>query len=185
MKKDKYYKDLEEKGYYDTIDKRSKDYREYKQWKAKQRRYVLREGVKNMQEGAKKANEYKKFEHKFKAEETTGLGDVVEKITEVTGIKKVVKAVFGDDCGCDERKDKFNKVPMWKRRNINCISEEDYNWYVDNNIATKKSWKHDEVVRITQVYNSVFKTNIKVTKCGSCVRSRQQKLNEYIKIYNS
>ena len=35
MKKDKYFKDLEEKGYYDTIDKRTKDYKEYKEWKKK------------------------------------------------------------------------------------------------------------------------------------------------------
>ena len=34
MKQDKYYLDLEERGYYNTIDKRSKDYREYKQWKS-------------------------------------------------------------------------------------------------------------------------------------------------------
>ena len=34
MKQDKYYLDLEERGYYNTVDKRSKDYREYKQWKS-------------------------------------------------------------------------------------------------------------------------------------------------------
>lgn len=37
-----------------------------------------------------------------------GLGDVVEQVTEATGIKKVVKAVVGDDCGCEERKRKLN-----------------------------------------------------------------------------
>ena len=31
MKDSKYYLKLEDKGYYETIDKRSKDYREYKQ----------------------------------------------------------------------------------------------------------------------------------------------------------
>lgn len=39
-----------------------------------------------------------------------GLGDVVENITEATGIKKVVKAVAGDDCGCKERKIKLNEM---------------------------------------------------------------------------
>ena len=34
MKRDKYYLDLEENGFYKTIDKRSKDYREYKKWEA-------------------------------------------------------------------------------------------------------------------------------------------------------
>ena len=41
-----------------------------------------------------------------------GLGDVVEKITEVTGIKKVVEAVFGEDCGCKERKEQLNKIRL-------------------------------------------------------------------------
>lgn len=41
-----------------------------------------------------------------------GLGDVVEKVAEVTGIKKVVEAVFGKDCGCQERKEALNKIRL-------------------------------------------------------------------------
>lgn len=41
-----------------------------------------------------------------------GLGDVVEKIAEVTGIKKVVEAVFGEDCGCQGRKETLNKIRL-------------------------------------------------------------------------
>ena len=42
-----------------------------------------------------------------------GLGDTVEKITKVTGIKKVVEGVakaIGKDCGCKKRKSKLNKM---------------------------------------------------------------------------
>lgn len=39
-----------------------------------------------------------------------GLGDTIEKVTEVTGIKAVVKAIAGDDCGCEERKQKLNQL---------------------------------------------------------------------------
>ena len=41
-----------------------------------------------------------------------GLGDTIEKITRVTGIKKVVDTVSkatGKDCGCGKRKDALNK----------------------------------------------------------------------------
>jgi hypothetical protein len=38
-----------------------------------------------------------------------GLGDKVEAITEATGIKAVVKALFGENCGCDARKEYLNK----------------------------------------------------------------------------
>ena len=37
MRPDNYYLELEKQGYYETIDKRSKDYREYKEWKTSKR----------------------------------------------------------------------------------------------------------------------------------------------------
>jgi len=45
-----------------------------------------------------------------------GLGDTVAAITEATGIKAVVKALFGPDCGCELRQEKLNKlVPYGKK----------------------------------------------------------------------
>ena len=38
-----------------------------------------------------------------------GLGDVVAKVTESTGIAAAVKAVFGDNCGCAARRDALNR----------------------------------------------------------------------------
>ena len=55
----------------------------------------------------KRSKEYKDWK---KAQKAEGLGDVVEKITEATGIKKAVKWLAGDDCGCDERKEKLNNL---------------------------------------------------------------------------
>jgi len=54
----------------------------------------------------------------------TGLGDVVEAITEVTGIKKAVKFLAGEDCGCDERKEKLNKMRF--RKQPLCLTESEY-----------------------------------------------------------
>ena len=53
--------------------------------------------------GDKRTKAYKEWKAKFELEnesKSKGLGDTVEKITKATGIKSVVKAVFGDDCGC-------------------------------------------------------------------------------------
>ena len=36
------------------------------------------------------------------------LGDLVETITTYTGIKWIVKKIWGEDCGCLERKEKLN-----------------------------------------------------------------------------
>lgn len=44
-----------------------------------------------------------------------GLGDAVEAVTTVTGIKKVVEAVK-PDCGCGKRRDALNKQFPFKKK---------------------------------------------------------------------
>ncbi len=44
------------------------------------------------------------------------LGNFMELITTYTGIKWVVKNVsklLGKDCGCEDRKNKYNDVELW------------------------------------------------------------------------
>jgi hypothetical protein len=46
-------------------------------------------------------------------EKSKGLGDTIAKITEATGIKKVVETVAkatGKDCGCGKRQDTLNRL---------------------------------------------------------------------------
>ena len=58
-----------------------------------------------------------------------GLGDTVEKVFKATGIDKVAKWVLGEDCGCEERKEKLNKMfPYMKPQ---CLNEDEYT-YLDN-----------------------------------------------------
>lgn len=168
LKKDKYYQDLEAKGYYENLDKRTKDYKEYKQWLS-----------------SKEEPSYEKLKENIEKENKVGLGDVVEKITEATGIKKVVKAVLGDDCGCDERKEKFNKISVWKRRKVNCISKEDYNWLKAFIGSRTSKISHETNKKLVAVYNRVFGTNQKVSKCTPCVNGLIRNLAEYLSIWES
>jgi len=49
----------------------------------------------------------------MKKNKSKGLGDTIEKITKITGIKKVVEKVSevtGKDCGCAERKETLNRL---------------------------------------------------------------------------
>ncbi|MEY2869583.1 MAG: hypothetical protein RIR01_2080 [Bacteroidota bacterium] len=39
-----------------------------------------------------------------------GLGDLVAKVAEVTGIKTIVEEIVGEDCGCQERQRKLNSM---------------------------------------------------------------------------
>jgi hypothetical protein len=47
--------------------------------------------------------------------ESKGLGDSIEKLTEKTGIKKLVES-FVEDCGCNKRKEKLNKMFPYGRK---------------------------------------------------------------------
>ncbi len=56
---------------------------------------------------------------KAEIEASKGLGDTVEKVFKATGIDKIAKFILGDDCKCDERKEKLNKLST----TINRLSE--------------------------------------------------------------
>ena len=64
--------------------------------------------------GDKRTKEYKEWKAKH-TQASEGLGDTVEKITKATGIKKAVKFIAGEDCGCDERKVKLNEMFRYKK----------------------------------------------------------------------
>ena len=70
----------ENQEYYENLDKRTKEYKAYAEWK----------------ESYDSAS--------------AGLGDSIEKVTEATGIKKAVEFIAGEDCGCDGRKKKLNEL---------------------------------------------------------------------------
>jgi len=110
-----------------------------------------------------------------------GLGDTIEQITEVTGIKKLVKFIAGDDCGCDERKAKLNA--MFPYNKPECFTESEYNYLNDSQVLLKDTIKPSEQDAILKIYNRVFHVNQESTSCGSCLREiimkMQKVFNEY------
>ena len=100
-----------------------------------------------------------------------GLGDVVENITEATGIKKAVKAIAGDDCGCNERKDLLNKLFPF-RRNVQCLEESEQKWVEVVYNRGNKTISFDENKEICRLYNKAFnpKTKKESTSCGVCLK---------------
>ena len=74
-----------------------------------------------MQTGTKKQN---KTVRKKKSTKSKGLGDTIAKVTKVTGIDKVVKFIAGEDCGCEERRIKLNKLFPYNKPE--CLQEQEY-----------------------------------------------------------
>ena len=106
-----------------------------------------------------------------------GLGDTIEKITEATGIKKAVKFLFGEDCGCDERKELLNK---WKPY-INCLKHSEYKYLKDWFTINKANVSFKERTELIKIYNRVFNKKQLDTSCGSCIRNI---INDLKRVYN-
>ena len=126
----------------------------------------------------KRTKEYKEWKASQPSE---GLGDTIEKITEATGIKKVVKWLAGEDCGCDERKEKLNNI--WRFRKTNCLTEEEYNWlheFFSQQGTVRPSGKRQMI----KIYNRVFNTRQGDTNCKSCIRDIASKMRRVYEAYN-
>lgn len=110
-----------------------------------------------------------------------GLGDTVENILEVTGIAKVAKWVLGEDCGCEERKQKLND--LWRYTKPECLTEDEYTYLDDFYTNLKSSVSPNQQRELLKIYNRVFKQRMQPTSCGSCVREIVNKLNKLYSIY--
>jgi len=111
-----------------------------------------------------------------------GLGDTISKVTKAIGIKKVVDLLF-DDCGCDVRKEKLNKLFPY---NVECLSEDDFNYLkplCDNNIYRLTFEQRQKTL---EIYNKTFNKRQEQTSCKSCwvsiIRELKQIYNEHKQI---
>lgn len=119
-----------------------------------------------------------------KKKQSKGLGDSVEKITEKTGIKKAAKFLFGEDCGCDERKEKLNKMFPYSKK-PECLKQREYKFLDRIYKANARVLSREDNQELYRVYNRVFKAKKVSTTCGSCVKSVMNELkiiyDEYTK----
>lgn len=113
-----------------------------------------------------------------------GLGDDLEKIFEKTGIKYVVDTTFdalGVDCGCDERKERLNKI--FPNKKPECLTKDEYDFLTP--IFGKTSIKPHEQAGINTIYKRVFNEKAKATSCAPCLSDRINKLHAVYDAYES
>jgi len=110
-----------------------------------------------------------------------GLGDTVEQVLEVTGVAKVAKWLLGEDCGCEKRKEKLNK--MFRYKTPLCLTQTEYEILTNDNLIQKDTLRPSEQMDIIKIYNRIFSENQVMTNCGSCMREVVNKMrlvyNEY------
>ena len=104
--------------------------------------------------------------------ESNGLGDTVEKVLKATGIAKVVKAIVGDDCGCNERKQRLNAIlPYGTPKQVRCFTDEETERYTDFfNSRKKDSWTAEQVTFLFKLYAEIFNKRYNIKRmCSSCM----------------
>lgn len=115
------------------------------------------------------------------------MGDTIEKITQATGIDKLVKFVAGEDCGCDERKAKLNKLFQYKKPI--CFTEAYYKYWTEFRDIPRNTLTPKEVDMLCEIWNYIFQTRTFYCPCRSCTPRPFQDmindLNEVYKTYNT
>ena len=115
--------------------------------------------------GDKRTKEYKAWKAKYE-NQSNGLGDQIERVTKATGIKKAVEWIYGEDCGCDRRKEILNR--MFPAQKPNCLTEEEFNYLSDWFSRSRNTVTAVQQVELVKIYNRVFNDNAEGTSCGSC-----------------
>ena len=110
-----------------------------------------------------------------------GLGDTIEQVLEVTKIAKVAKWILGEDCGCDERKEKLNKLYPYAKPK--CLTEDEHTYLIESKVLDKNVLIPSEQRELLTIYNRVFTQRMQPTSCGSCLREVVIKLNQVLKEY--
>ena len=103
-----------------------------------------------------------------------GLGDTIAKITEATGIDKLVKFVAGEDCGCEERKEKLNKLFPYAKPN--CLTEDEFKTLDEFFSLNTQQVTNVQQRDLVKVSNRVFNRQDQQTSCSSCLRDLVGKL---------
>ncbi len=132
----------------------------------------------------KRTKRYKEWVARYE-KTSSGVGDTVEKITEATGIKKVVKFFAGEDCGCDQRKDKLNSLFPYHKPN--CFTG--YEFDILSKLFSDKNWESKSITAgyvkdLYSIYNRVFNTSDTPSGCNSCVLNRLKDLEKLYKEYS-
>lgn len=131
-----------------------------------------------------------KLYKEWKAQQPTkiklGLGDVIAKVTKATGIDKLV----GDDCGCNERKNKANKIPTpFYKKASRCMDKDQLSWfgeYIER--RSLSGWNSEDIKELVKLYAHVFALQYNVGDlCINCAGSGRilRKIDEQLEIvYN-
>lgn len=129
----------------------------------------------------KRTKAYKEWKANFDKENSIGLGDLVERFTEETKIKKKVKYIFGEDCGCNKRKERLNSI-RFRFKPDRCFTEDQFNRWTEFR-KHKGNLTPIQVRLIHEIYEQLFARVFKPQSC--CYESFINEINQVYETYEN
>ncbi len=114
-----------------------------------------------------------------KKSKSKGVGDTVAKITKATGIDRLVHAVVGEDCGCDERREKLNKLFPYAKE-MDAAQMDLYRVHLEGWRSQVRIEVEQQKVMIDLLHQTTG-NRIKLSRCSSCVKTNLTKLETIYK----
>ena len=134
----------------------------------------------------------KEYKNSIKNKRPVLLGDVIEDITENTGIKKVVKKIV-KNCGCDERKEYLNinyELGISRYKVRRCMTDEQIVRYKQFQDERTLNVSRNQLDLLIELFAHVFAIQyLKKDFCTNCsgsgkrIISMQQKLDKVVLSY--
>lgn len=112
-----------------------------------------------------------------------GVGDTIQKVTKATGIEKLVKFVAGEDCGCEERKEKLNSLFRYKQPL--CMTEDEYTWWTEFKQVNTQTLSPTEADKVAAIWSRIFQSKRLYRPCSCNPREWQKMINEITIVYNT
>ena len=112
-----------------------------------------------------------------------GIGDTIAKITKATKIDKLVEFIAGEDCGCNERKEKLNKLFQYKKPI--CLTEREYAYLTEFQKVTTTELSKVEADEISGIWNRIFQTRRFYRPCTCNPKAWQEMIDDLLKVYKT
>lgn len=132
------------------------------------------------QQSNKSAGKTTRTTQKKKA--SKGLGDTIEKVTKATGVKSLVKFIAGEDCGCDERKERLNELFPYKKPD--CMNENRYKQWTEFRANQSEVLLKADQKLIAHMHSELFNKPL-YEPCTCTPKAWQKMIDDINAIYNT
>ena len=78
----------------------------------------------------------------------------------------------------------MNAIPLLKRRDVNCLTQEEYTYLTDWFSKKVNVVKQADQNKLLAIYNRVFNQRKQRTSCGSCIKTMIDELKVLFNQYN-